>query len=67
MIGIMLCVSADIPLDRCQSFLDLAIAESKEQLREMLEAAIYGFGNTDLPVALGTVEHVAVTVLSWPC
>jgi hypothetical protein len=40
MIGILYCLNGDIPLDRCPSFIDLARAETKERVKEMLDAAI---------------------------
>jgi hypothetical protein len=40
MCGIVLCLSRDIPPDRCQSFIDLALAESKERVKEILTAAM---------------------------
>ena len=40
MIGISLCLARDIPLERCQCFIDLALAETKEQVKEKLAAAL---------------------------
>jgi hypothetical protein len=40
MIGILYCLSGNIPLDRCPSFIDLARAETKERVKEILEAAM---------------------------
>ena len=40
MIGILLCLSQGIPLNRCQSFIDLALAESKERVKQILVAAM---------------------------
>lgn len=37
--GIVLCLSADLPLDDCRCFVDLAVAESKERVKALLEAA----------------------------
>ena len=34
MIGISLCLSRNIPLERCQCFIDLALAETKEQVKD---------------------------------
>ena len=40
MIGILICIQDNIPLNRCPSFIDLARAETKERVKEILEAAI---------------------------
>jgi hypothetical protein len=40
MIGILLCISQGIPLNRCQSFIDLALAETKERVKQILVAAM---------------------------
>jgi hypothetical protein len=40
MIGISLCLARDIPLERCQCFIDLALTETKEQVKEKLAAAL---------------------------
>ena len=40
MIGISLCLTRGIPLERCQCFVDLALAETKEQVKEKLAAAL---------------------------
>jgi hypothetical protein len=40
MIGILYCISGNIPLDRCPSFIDLARAGTEEQVKEILEAAM---------------------------
>jgi hypothetical protein len=40
MIGISLCLAGDIPLERCQCFIDLALSETKEQVKEKLAAAL---------------------------
>ena len=40
MIGIALCLSRGDPLNRCQSFIDLARAETKERVKQMLVVAL---------------------------
>ena len=40
MIGILLCLSQGIPLNRCQSFIDLALAETKERVKQILVGAM---------------------------
>lgn len=40
MIGILLCLSQGIPLNRCQSFIDLALAETKERVKQILVGAL---------------------------
>jgi hypothetical protein len=40
MIGISLCLARSIPLERCQCFIDLALAEAKEQVKAKLAAAL---------------------------
>jgi hypothetical protein len=40
MIGISLCLARNIPLERCQCFIDLALTETKEQVKEKLAAAL---------------------------
>ena len=40
MIGIAMCVARGIPLERCQCFIDLALAETKEQVKEKLATAL---------------------------
>jgi hypothetical protein len=40
MIGILWCLSGNIPLDRCPSLIDLARAQTKERVKEILEAAM---------------------------
>jgi hypothetical protein len=40
MIGIALCLSRGDPLNRCQSFIDLALDETKERVKQILVAAI---------------------------
>jgi len=40
MIGILLCLSRDIPLNRCQSFIDLSLAETKVRVKQILVAAM---------------------------
>ena len=40
MMGISLCLARGIPLERCQCFIDLALSESKEQVKEKLAAAL---------------------------
>jgi hypothetical protein len=40
MIGISLCLARGIPLERCQCFIDLALTETKEQVKEKLAAAL---------------------------
>jgi hypothetical protein len=40
MIGILLCLSQGIPLNRCQSFIDLALAETKERVEEIMVEAM---------------------------
>ena len=40
MIGILYCLAGNIPLSRCPSFIDLARAETKERVKEILEAAM---------------------------
>jgi hypothetical protein len=40
MIGILLCLSQGIPLNRCQSFIDLALAETKERVKQILTGAM---------------------------
>jgi hypothetical protein len=39
MIGILLCVGEGRPLNRCQCFIDLALAETKERVKEILTDA----------------------------
>jgi hypothetical protein len=40
MIGIALCLSRGDPLSRCQSFIDLALAETKERVKQTLVVAL---------------------------
>jgi hypothetical protein len=40
MIGILLCLSQGIPLNRCQSFIDLELTETKERVKQTLVAAM---------------------------
>jgi hypothetical protein len=40
MIGILWCLSGNVPVDRCPSFIDLARAETKERVKEILKAAM---------------------------
>lgn len=40
MIGISLCLTRDIPLEQCQCFIDLALEETKEHVKEKLAAAL---------------------------
>jgi hypothetical protein len=40
MIGILLCLSQGIPMNRCQSFIDLALAETKERVKQILTDAM---------------------------
>jgi hypothetical protein len=40
MFGISICLSRGIPLERCQCFIDLALEETKEQVKEKLAAAL---------------------------
>jgi hypothetical protein len=40
MIGISLCLARGIPLERCQCFIDLALTETKEAVKEKLAAAL---------------------------
>ena len=40
MIGISRCLARGIPLERCQCFIDLALTETKEQVKEKLAAAL---------------------------
>jgi hypothetical protein len=40
MIGISLCLARDIPLGQCQCFIDLALTETKEQVKAKLAAAL---------------------------
>lgn len=39
-VGILVCLSSDIPLNRCQSFIDLSLAESQERVKGILAAAL---------------------------
>jgi len=39
-VGILVCLSSDIPLNRCQSFIDLSLAESQERVKDILAAAL---------------------------
>jgi len=39
-VGIVLCLSVGSPLNRCQSFIDLALAESKERVKQILVGAM---------------------------
>ena len=48
MIGISLCLARDIPLERCQCFIDLALTETKEEVKEKLAVAL---GNWAQPSA----------------
>jgi hypothetical protein len=38
--GILLCVMDDRDLTRCECFIDLALAETKEQVQQILDAAM---------------------------
>jgi hypothetical protein len=40
MVGIVLCLSVGSPLNRCQSFIDLALTESKERVKQILVGAM---------------------------
>jgi hypothetical protein len=40
MIGILYCLSENIPLERCPSFIDLARVETKERVKEILVPAM---------------------------
>jgi hypothetical protein len=40
MIGILLCLSQGIPLNRCQSFIDLTLTETKERVKQILVGAM---------------------------
>jgi hypothetical protein len=40
MIGILLCFSQNIPLNQCQSFIDLALAETKERVKQIMVGAM---------------------------
>lgn len=40
MIGILLCISQGIPLNRCQSFIDLALTETKERVKQIMVGAM---------------------------
>jgi hypothetical protein len=40
MIGISRCLARGIPLERCQCFIDLALEETKEQVKEKLAIAL---------------------------
>lgn len=40
MIGILLCLGQGIPLNRCQSFIDLALTETKERVKQILVGAM---------------------------
>ncbi len=40
MIGILLCLSQGTPLNQCQSFIDLALAETKERVKQILVGAM---------------------------
>jgi hypothetical protein len=40
MIGISLCLARGIPLERCQCFVDLALKETKDQVKEKLATAL---------------------------
>jgi tetrahydromethanopterin S-methyltransferase subunit C len=39
-IGISLCLAENTPLDRCQCFIDLALAETKERVKQVLATAL---------------------------
>ncbi|MGH3772254.1 MAG: hypothetical protein ACRDRW_12800 [Pseudonocardiaceae bacterium] len=39
-IGILLCLSQGIPLNQCQSFIDLALTEAKERVKQILIGAM---------------------------
>lgn len=39
-VGILVCLSSEIPLNRCQSFIDLSLAESQERVKDILAAAL---------------------------
>ena len=39
-VGIVLCLSQNIPLNRCQSFIDLALTETKERVKQILVGAM---------------------------
>lgn len=47
MISILLCLSQGIPLNRCQSFIDLALAETKERVREIMVEAMEDWRNSN--------------------
>src|SRR4051794_29186058 len=39
-IGILLCLSADVPMTRCQSFIDLSRAETIDRVKKVLVGAL---------------------------
>ena len=39
-VGILVCLNSKIPLNRCQSFIDLSLAESQERVKGILAAAL---------------------------
>lgn len=45
MVGIVLCLSAGSPLSQCQSFIDLALVESKERVKQILVGAMDDWTN----------------------
>jgi len=47
MVGILLCLSQCIPLNRCQSFIDLALAETKERVKEIMVEAMEDWRNSN--------------------
>ncbi|MGH3942526.1 MAG: hypothetical protein ACRDTG_28670 [Pseudonocardiaceae bacterium] len=45
MVGIVLCLSVGSPLSQCQSFIDLALVESKERVKQILVGAMDDWTN----------------------
>jgi hypothetical protein len=39
-VGILVCLSSNIPMKSCQSFIDLSLAESQERVKGILAAAL---------------------------
>jgi hypothetical protein len=63
MAGIVLCLMDDRDLTRCQCFIDLALAETKERASQILEAAL---GNLTRLAEYGPAPVVAVSPASAP-
>ncbi len=44
-VGIVFCLGQSIPLNRCQSFIDLALVETKEHIKQILIGAMDDWTN----------------------